>query len=141
MTRAGDRLITAVREALQVARGEIPPASWTILDVPLPPSTNRLYYSNHRLTAEHRAWREQFGWLLKIKHAPVFQGPWLVEIIVPRSMRGDTSNRVKAVEDALVKYGVTPDDRIAEGSFCRRGDISFPGGGCMITVRSVRAMG
>lgn len=114
------------------------PIEFTLVDAPIPPSTNRLYYSNHRLTKEHRAWREALGWQLKAARAPTFHGDWLVEIVIPRKTLGDPSNRVKATEDALVHHRVTPDDRRAEGSFCRRGDISFPNGGCMIIIRSAK---
>lgn len=111
---------------------------FTLLDVPIPPSVNRLYYTSHRLTKEHRGFREEIWekWYKKGKPR-LGGGPFTVEIVVPRKTRGDCDNRVKAVLDALAKFGATPDDRFADAPTCKRGDIALPGGGCMIIVRSL----
>lgn len=121
------------------------PLEFSFLDVPIPPSTNRLYRNITRhdgkkgkaLTKEHKAWRTMFLTRIATKKMPVFVGDWYVEVVLPRNFVGDPSNYVKSVEDALVKSARVPDDKRAEGSFGRRGD-AYEGPGCMVIVRSLR---
>lgn len=121
------------------------PLELTLLDVPIPPSTNRLYRrvftkegkEGRALTLQHARWRKAFGRHLMTVKRPKIEGPWQVEIILPPDCRTDTSNVVKAAEDALVHFEVVPDDRFAEGSFARRGTATLPFGGCTIVVRSL----
>lgn len=44
--------------------------------------------------------------------------------MLPRKMRGDISNRIKAVEDLLVELSITPDDKFNEGITIKRGDVT-----------------
>lgn len=82
--------------------------------LPLPPSTNNLFVNVGRRRAKSRAytaWREEVGWMLNIAPKWKVKGRICLMLYLPSDMRGDISNRVKAVEDALVDYGRIDDDR------------------------------
>ena len=89
-----------------------------VLDLPLCPSTNGLYLNNvgkghkgRRVAPDYSVWQWSAAVALKAQAPGFVSGPYQLRIFVPANMRGDVSNRVKAVEDFLVTQSVTPDDR------------------------------
>jgi Holliday junction resolvase RusA-like endonuclease len=91
-------------------------AEQMILILPIPPSVNALYGNRkggRYKTALYRTWlRLADALLLTQKRSLVkFTGELEVHIRLPKRMRGDVSNRIKAVEDFLVSREVTGDDR------------------------------
>lgn len=88
--------------------------------LPLPPSANALFVERRRvrgkaggrtITEEYRRWRETAGTLLNVARLPYIGGPVSIEIELPAKMRGDISNRIKALEDLLVAHRLIDDDR------------------------------
>lgn len=92
-----------------------------IIRLPVPPSVNALYANRRRgkgygriKTSGYRRWQEDAGkWMLTqwrdIKSQTV-TGPCVVTIRLPK-IRGDVSNRIKALEDFLVSHYLTSDDK------------------------------
>jgi Holliday junction resolvase RusA-like endonuclease len=87
-----------------------------IIRLPMPPSTNALYFNVPRKgrvkTQAYTKWLEQADrWCLvnKTKIGTVL-GSCELQIRVPKS-RGDVSNRIKALEDYLVSRKITGDDK------------------------------
>lgn len=113
------------------------------LTLPLPPSTNGLYANapgKGRVKSQpYREWLDEAGWLAKLATRPPspagVSGPYALAITVPHTMRGDVSNRVKAVEDLLVSLRITPDDRNAQRVTVQRGDV--PGRQCIVEIESI----
>ncbi|MDE2020425.1 MAG: RusA family crossover junction endodeoxyribonuclease [Patescibacteria group bacterium] len=98
------------------------------LRLPLPPSVNAAYANIPgvgRIASKRlRAWKKEAGWQILIQKPTRVYGPYTLEITLPRKMRGDISNRIKACEDLLVELSVTPDDRFCEGISIKRGDVT-----------------
>jgi Holliday junction resolvase RusA-like endonuclease len=115
----------------------------TTLDLPLPPSVNNMFANNplggrFRTTA-YRRWASDARWSV-IAQTPMprlVAPPYRVEIELPRGMRGDISNRVKAIEDLLVAAGVLEDDRHVVVLLVRRGERAP--GTCGVHVATERA--
>lgn len=82
--------------------------------LPIPPSTNNLFKNVRRGRAksgDYRDWIALAGWNLRqLQIAPV-RGRYELSITVAEAMRGDISNRIKAVEDLFVALKLTDDDR------------------------------
>ena len=107
--------------------------------LPLPPSLNQAYptaktgrrYKSASLTA----WAENAGWRIKEQNPTPFKCEiYSIELEVPRAMRGDIDNRLKAPIDLLVQLGIVPDDSKMRKVSCeRRDDVSA--GTCRVTVR------
>ena len=111
------------------------------LTLPIPPSTNALFATVRTRTGGTRRVtslaysRWQWAAFVAIRDAnPVrVVGPYAVSIAIPHTSRMDADNACKAVLDALVKHGVTEDDRrcvrvVAE----KRADV--PAGLCRVSV-------
>jgi crossover junction endodeoxyribonuclease RusA len=88
-----------------------------ILLFPIPPSSNNLYanseYGGRFKSKKYKAWlksADRYYWMQKAKIKPVF-GACVIRIKVPQKMRGDISNRIKALEDYLVSRKITGDDK------------------------------
>lgn len=90
-----------------------------LLRLPLPPSVNSLYYNRRggkgrgRIkTPAYRRWiAEADGWyLLQKRSLKSMSGKLEIQIRLP-GIRGDATNRIKAIEDYLVSRGITGDDR------------------------------
>jgi crossover junction endodeoxyribonuclease RusA len=83
--------------------------------VPMPPSVNQLYANVGRRrvkTALARRWHRNASWMIKLEaKGQQIQGPWAIGVVLPRSMRGDPDNRLKAILDAAVASGTVADDR------------------------------
>lgn len=83
--------------------------------LPWPISTNRIwrnYAGQTILASEARNWTEHAGWLLKEQKARSIAGPveLKIELCSPHKRSYDISNRVKLLEDALVKFGIIEGD-------------------------------
>ena len=83
----------------------------------IPPSTNSLYANvagRGRVKSQrYRTWLQAVGWDMNRYHNHKWTEPVYITIAIGK-LRGnaDVSNRVKAVEDLLVTYGVIPGDSI-----------------------------
>lgn len=111
MSNAGNHLIAAGQEVRDISLGVRSPAVWYMLDFEPPPSVNAMFYSNHRKAKRYRDWQEYFGWRLARAKVPTFSGPYQIDLVLTKQVRGDVDNRLKALLDTLVKFGVTPDDK------------------------------
>lgn len=110
------------------------------LVLPLPPSTNNLFVNGKRgrfKSQKYKDWEEDAGlYLMQQKEwkSQKVIGPYELEILVSQKMRGDISNRIKAVEDMLVSIEATSDDSNAQRvSIERSADV--PEHDCYVTVR------
>lgn len=77
-----------------------------IVDLPMPPSANRIWRSNrgrvHR-SKEYSAWRDAAYWLIRrATNGAQMVGPVHVLIDISHKGRGDADNKIKPVLDALV---------------------------------------
>lgn len=110
------------------------------VQLPLPPSVNGLYATvrGRRIKTQHaRKWHRDASWSIKIEaKGRKIKGPWAVDVVLPRSMRGDCDNRLKILLDACVASGVVPDDRYVDGITVKRtGETSE----CLVTLRGANA--
>jgi len=109
----------------------------TTFSLPIPPSLNNCFPTNTRTgrrfkSAEYKRWEEHAGFLLQNVKA-IGGGPYALCIVLPEKMRGDISNRIKAVEDLLVAHGITSDDSKCWDVRAMRGITQVPGW-CEVTV-------
>ena len=91
------------------------------LELPVPPSVNSLYYNRKSgrgrgriKTPAYRQWlAEADKWFLLQKRGikPLVAQPLKLTIRLPASVRGDSSNYIKAPEDYLVSREITADDK------------------------------
>jgi len=107
-----------------------------ILVLPLPTSVNAMYGNRkggRYKTAAYRDWiRRADAYLLTQKRSLMrFTGSLEVHIRLPKTTRGDTSNRIKAIEDYLVSREVTGDDRHNWRVSCER---SLEGQDCEVEI-------
>jgi crossover junction endodeoxyribonuclease RusA len=113
-----------------------------ILVLPIPPSTNKLYANLEKggrtKTAKYKAWLKQADqYLLAQKRGLIkVSGALEIKVMLPSSMRGDCSNRIKAAEDYLVSREITPDDRHNVKVSAER-DATVEPGTCRIMVEAV----
>lgn len=110
--------------------------------MPLPPSVNRLWGNRPKNqkgrgrypTKEYEEWKKAAGWEVRRQiGADGIRGQYRLQILVPTTMRGDISNRMKPIEDLLVALAVTPDDRFAGSVMCSR-SILPKSGECRVSV-------
>lgn len=100
------------------------------LELPLPPSVNRMYRRERRgvrLSDEARAWKQE-AYLLALAVFPEpLDGPvcavW--EFYMPDE-RSDASNRIKVLEDALQGAAYHNDRQIVEGTYRKFIDRARP---------------
>ena len=87
-----------------------------IIDLPLPPSTNNLYYNvqgkGRVKSREYRKWQESV--VLRFRNIGWFEDAVSVHIRVPHDRRRDIDNYAKPILDALVNHGVIRDDRYVD---------------------------
>jgi len=105
----------------------------TAIDLPLPPSVNRLWRSNrgrvHR-SPRYDAWRKEAGWLLAIQRPIRVTGPVAISIAAgrPDRRRRDLDNiATKACLDLLTLHGVIQDDSLVVAISSRWDDAVAPG--------------
>lgn len=100
-----------------------------IVMLPTPPSVNAMYDNAKRgrvKTDVYKAWINEAGWAYKQqpKRGPNIEGPYRVEIHLPKNMRGDIDNRLKAVLDLLCTMGATSDDTHCQSILAQRSEDS-----------------
>ena len=112
------------------------------LTLPIPPSANELFMNNktghgRRVAPKYTEWR--WHALVALKghvYDAIETGKWRMTLRLPRNMRGDCSNRIKAVEDFVVAHKVTPDDRHNDHPEALRDD-AVPAGFCIVEIESL----
>lgn len=95
------------------------------LTLPIPPSANALFknvWRGRARTSAYDTWIATAGYGLRQAAPAPLPGRYGLMLSLPRRMRGDISNRVKAVEDLLVKHGLIRDDRFSDWILIRRSD-------------------
>ena len=113
------------------------------LTLPLPPSTNALFKNTRdgrARTIAYRDWKKQAGLTAMAQRVPPVAGRYRLAIQVPLTMRGDVSNRIKAIEDLLVNLKLTPDDRFCDAVMAARSD-DIPPGFCRVEASSAALEG
>lgn len=121
------------------------------LRLTVPPSANELTRNtsakeraafhtkrSRRKTAKYAQWLVDTGWSIRAQSTPprLIAGPnYRVVIRLNTKIRGDISNRIKAIEDALVKNGVMVDDRFVFTLHVERWS-SVPPGTCVVIVQT-----
>jgi Holliday junction resolvase RusA-like endonuclease len=114
-----------------------------ILDLPFPPSTNRLYGKtrNHVFrTPIYEQWiKLADAWILLKRQYPQarIDGPFAIEILLSDGQRGDGDNRIKALLDYLQSREIIKNDKD-----CRKGSWAWvPQSeapiGCRVHLRSL----
>src|SRR5262245_44783021 len=87
--------------------------------LPVPPSANRMYANigKRRIkTKAARRWARDAAWAIKIAAGGrKITGPWSIGGQLPRAMKGDCDNRLKAILDAAAASGIVIDDRHCAG--------------------------
>lgn len=112
------------------------------LTLPIPPSANNLFKTvgNRRPpTGQYLDWRDAAGWNLKQSKVERVSGRYGLFLLLPIKMRGDVSNRLKAVEDLLVANNLTDDDSRSDIALAAR----WPGvveGTCIVIARPIAAI-
>ena len=108
----------------QTAEEVSPPASSavTILELPVPPSVNAMYRNSvgkgRVETQMYKDWKGHAGWRLRLQKPEPIHGYVVILINIERpNVASDVDNRIKALFDLLVTYGVITDDRFVVG-FC-----------------------
>lgn len=111
-----------------------------IIDLPMPPSVNRIWRANRAgpkavsISPEYAAWkRHADGMALSMaqfRGLKTIVGPFEAKIVL-RRQRGDLDNRSKGVLDWLQSRGVIADDKYCERLVLEWGDAPT---GCRVTV-------
>lgn len=91
------------------------------IKLPFPVTTNNLYRNRRgrggrAKTKRYQAWSTEAGWEIKRQRPGFVEGPFKLDITItrPDKRRRDISNLIKALEDALVEFGVVEDDCLCE---------------------------
>ena len=120
---------------------EVPAFAVTL---PLPPSVNNLYANKpggggRYRTPGYEDWIYQAGWEIARQKPRGFSGPYHLRLTLysdkcvctvvqmpdtEKLVRGDIGNRLKAVEDLLVKHRLIDDDRHCVSLDIRTGTVS-----------------
>lgn len=111
-------------------------------DLPVPPSSNNMFFNTGRgraITPEYKAWREEAGLMLRRQGIAPFIGRAEVVIDIDDTVRGDADNRSKACLDLLVAHGVLRDD---SKKYVKRVSVGWKTGigACRVTVRPVESV-
>ena len=98
------------------------------LKLPLPPTVNHLFVNKagkgRFISPGYGQWQwAAFAALQSQKPLGSVFGPFHFRLTVPRGMRGDIDNRLKAAMDFCVAQKITPDDRHAQSVSVERGDV------------------
>ena len=87
----------------------------------MPPSANALFANKKSggrfRTKAYNDWIAEAGWRIQMQKPGRIAGRYEIEIAIARPKRRgrfDASNRIKATEDLLVKYGLIEDDSLCE---------------------------
>jgi Holliday junction resolvase RusA-like endonuclease len=114
-----------------------------VLDLPFPPSTNRIWRGNGKnvyRAPKYIAWQQQADMSVMAKRQfprRKISGPFSIHIALNDSNRGDGDNRIKAILDWCQSRDVVRND-----SDCRRGEWIWVApdqapAGCRVTLRSL----
>lgn len=114
------------------------------LNLPLPPSVNRLHAGTgagkHR-QKHYREWLRDAGWeimsarpKMPVKALP--QRLYRIRARWPQYDAADADNRLKALLDLLAGLRVTPDDKLLDGGTFGRSPL-VPHGRCLVRVWSI----
>lgn len=118
-----------------------------VLDLPMPPSVNRIWRANKAgpgrvsISPEYKAWKAHADKLVmqlaQFRGLKTIVGPFEAKIVLQRQ-RGDLDNRAKGVLDFLQSRSVVVDDK-----FCERLTLEWGVAphGCRVTVRPMAAQG
>lgn len=101
------------------------------LILPYPPSSNRYWRKTNTgrvyVSEEARSYREQAAWLAKIAGAELMTGALMMTLRIFRPRKvGDSSNRIKVLEDALQGVLYKNDSQIVEHHIYRFDDKTNP---------------
>ena len=119
-----------------------------VIDLPIPPSTNRLWRSVRtgrgvRLYKDRKytAWLAEVGWewqRQKPKGFKTIEGPVRsVLIVCPKRKTRDLGNYEKAVHDAAQHFGVIKDDNNIRHFQCWFGDASEAPAGIRLIIETI----
>lgn len=110
--------------------------------LPMPPTANHMFVNSLRggrhASKAYKAWREDAGWTAKsawqAAGSPKFSGRLRLTIQLGLAFNADISNRVKPIEDLLVKsIPDFPDDCWNDEIIVRRAEIE----GAIVTVEAM----
>lgn len=115
-----------------------------IIDLPCPPSVNRIWRANRAgpnkvsKSAEYKSWLKRADNLAlstgQFRGLKTIVGPFEATIVLKR-IRGDLDNRAKGILDWLQSRGVIAEDKYCERLVMEWGDAPA---GCRVTVRPRR---
>lgn len=115
-----------------------------VIDLPMPPSVNRIWRANKAgpkavsISPEYKKWKAHADSLAlsmaQFRGLKTIVGPFEAKIVLQRQ-RGDLDNRSKGVLDWLQSRGVIADDKFCERLTLEWGEAPH---GCRVTV-SARA--
>lgn len=91
--------------------------SQVTVDLPWPPSVNRIWRSTGRRVyrdPRYIAWAEEAGWVVKAKRLHKIEGKFSATIVLfpPDKRKIDVDNRVKVLLDLAQKSGLIEDDHL-----------------------------
>jgi Holliday junction resolvase RusA-like endonuclease len=113
-----------------------------VLDLPMPPSVNRIWRANRAgpkqvsISPEYAAWKRHADQMVlqmaQFRGLKTIVGKFEAKIVLKRC-RGDLDNRAKGVLDFLQSRAVVVDDKYCERLTLEWGDAPH---GCRVTVRA-----
>jgi Holliday junction resolvase RusA-like endonuclease len=113
-----------------------------VLDLPMPPSVNRIWRANRTgknkvsISPEYAAWKLHADRLTlsmgQFRGLKTIVGPFEAHIVLKRQC-GDLDNRAKGILDWLQSRSVVVDDKFCERLTLQWGDAPH---GCRVTVRA-----
>ena len=120
-----------------------PPENWVggiIIDLPMPPSVNRIWRANKAgpkkvsISKEYANWKKHADalslQLAQFRGLKTIVGKFAVNITV-RRVAGDLDNRIKGILDYLQSRAVVVDDKYCEKITIQWGDAPH---GCRVTI-------
>jgi Holliday junction resolvase RusA-like endonuclease len=117
----------------------VPPAILHVIDLPRPPSVNRIWHNNHRSLA-YKSWIEQAdNYIMShggMRGRQPIKGHFTALIeIKPHTLRFDLDNRIKAVLDYAQRIGLVSNDQNCMELTARWSEEATIG--CRLTLRSI----
>ena len=117
------------------------------LNLPLPPSTNRIWRSGKSKSGKvvvyrdkkYLAWQKAAGWSLAEQKISLFvpkpiNKPYRMTLEV--AARGDVDNRIKAIGDLLQSMGVVVNDSLCESVLAKKVTKEEAPTGCRIILET-----
>lgn len=113
-----------------------------VIDLPVPPSVNRIWRANRAgpnkvsLSPEYKQWKDHADRVAmstaQFRGLKTIRGKFEVKIVIQRQ-RGDLDNRAKGILDWLQSRAVVVDDKFCERLVMEWGEAPM---GCRVTVRA-----